>query len=857
MLRSRSCPSTLLLPRRPLNVFSFNLVCRCPWNPAGRRCRIDQLIAPVQPIAPLHSVRPLWNAWLGGLVLLVVFFSGCGSDRQPFDLSAARYVGRDQCINCHAEQASLHAGSHHDLAMQPATDASVLGDFNNAILEWQGLANRMFRDGPRYMVETEGPTGDMEAFEVKYVFGVEPLQQYMVEFPGAEQADSGSSYPRIQVLPVCWNTLEKKWFFLMPPDVPSRVAPSDDLHWTGIAQRWNTMCADCHSTRFAKNFETPTHPVAKSVAYREEVPTDYNSQINGEYHSSFSEIDVSCEACHGPGSVHVELAKQYFPGWNRQRGYGLANLKATAENEIQVCAPCHSRRSIVAPGFDAGDNYYDHYTNALLTEPTYYADGQVWDEDYVHGSFIQSKMYHKGIRCSDCHDPHTARLKHEGNAVCTSCHQHPAAKYDSVAHHFHKTEGDPTKNGTQCVDCHMPATTYMQCDSRRDHSLRIPRPDLSVAIGVPNACTGCHLKAENIAEEDRGRVVLYQDWMQAAREGNELVQQEIDRANRWADAACDKWYGAQRRRDEHFGLALAAAQRREPDAAERLVELLGRRGETGPALARATALELLLRVDPAVAGREAIEAMGDEHPLVRRQAAATLVAAAGNSRAIELLREALSDPVRSVRTQAVRSLLQIDPRGVAEDSGNAMRAALKELQTTLENSGDHAGAHVDLGLIAEQQGKYQQAISHYETAVAVEPGFVGPRSNLAALLERLSRTAATGTAGDLESRVKGLRKTELPLIERDAGLLPNSAELQYRFALALYLDGQLERASQQAVRASELDSNVVEYAQMASLLFQSLGKRDEAIRWAESAVERSGNAPDSRALLESVRGMKL
>ncbi len=440
---------------------------------------------------PHNSMNTAFRAWMliGSFWLCVIVGCSSRSTQTAFDLSKASYVGEAKCVECHREQADLMRGSHHQLAMQPATEQSVLGDFNNATLTHHDITSRMFREGDKYMIHTEGPDGLMTDFEVKYAFGVTPLQQYMVEFPSSHAKLAQGELPRVQVLRISWDTEKKEWFYLAPPDVPEKIAPNDDLHWTGVAQRWNNMCAECHSTDYQKHFIPPA-PDSDPVP----VPA---SDIPGAYHSTFVEINVTCEACHGPGSIHVELAQKWFPGWNRQRGYGLANLKASAENQIQACAPCHSRRSVVHGGFRAGDNYYDYYSNQLLTENVYYPDGQVLDEDYEHGSFIQSKMYHKGIRCSDCHDPHSARLKRQGNEVCTSCHQHPVAKYDTVAHHRHQ----PDSVGAQCVNCHMPTTTYMAVDARRDHSLRIPRPDLSTTLATPNACTGCHLKLENVSTE--------------------------------------------------------------------------------------------------------------------------------------------------------------------------------------------------------------------------------------------------------------------------------------------------------------------------------------------------------------------
>ena len=351
------------------------------------------------------------------------------------DSTQATFVGRQACIDCHREANDAWQGSHHDLAMDVATPQTVLGDFNDAEFEQFGIRSRMFRRDGKYWVHTEGPDGAMTDFEVKWVFGVDPLQQYMVEFD--RPADMPEhEIARVQVLRICWDTKRKEWFYLHPPDVRERLAPDDDLHWTGVAQRWNNMCADCHSTNLQKNYDVATNT----------------------YHTTFSEIDVSCETCHGPGSVHVELANAKSLFWDRKRGYGLARLKDNAETLIQTCAPCHSRRSHVYPGFPPGGNYYDYYNNELLQRTTYHADGQILDEVYEYASFIQSKMYHKGIRCTDCHDPHKAKPKYTGNALCTSCHQHPAGKYDTPAHHFHQ----PDSTGAACVECHMPQTTYME-----------------------------------------------------------------------------------------------------------------------------------------------------------------------------------------------------------------------------------------------------------------------------------------------------------------------------------------------------------------------------------------------------------
>jgi hypothetical protein len=482
----------------------------------------------------------------------------------PDDVQAT-YVGRQSCIECHRQQYDDWQGSHHDLAMDLATPETVLGDFNDAEFEQFGIHSRLFRRDGKYWVHTEGADGEMADFEVKWVFGVKPLQQYMVEFDRPPDMPA-HEIARVQVLRICWDTERKEWFYLHPPDVRERLAPDDDLHWTGVAQRWNNMCADCHSTNLQKNFNVATNT----------------------YHTTFSEIDVSCEACHGPASIHVDLANRKSLFWDRKRGYGLVDLNSDAQTLIESCAPCHSRRSHVYPDYLPGNKYCDHFNSELLLRTTYHADGQILDEVYEYASFIQSKMYHQGIRCTDCHDPHKAKLKHPDNALCTSCHQHPAGKYDSPSHHFHQ----PDSTGASCVECHMPQTTYMEVHPRRDHSIRNPRPDLSVQLGTPNACTRCHLDKEKAGLQDRDDLKQYLDWILAARDGDEQVRAVLAGLDQEMDKAYQEWYGKQhqpeRRFDKYFAPILDAARRGDPEAEKGLVRVAG--DARLPTVVRATAL---------------------------------------------------------------------------------------------------------------------------------------------------------------------------------------------------------------------------------------------------------------------------
>lgn len=770
---------------------------------------------PALSASPEKSSRRSHLLLLGGLVLLL----GGGAVAAdwwtclPSDTQAT-YVGRQSCIQCHQPEHDAWQGSHHDLAMDLATPENVLGDFNNAEVEHYGIHTRLFRDGKKFMVHTEGPDGNMVDLEIKYVLGHTPLQQYMVEFDRLPDQPQ-SEVARVQVLRVAWETEKKRWFYLRPPDVDEKLSPDDDLHWTGIAQRWNNMCADCHSTNLQKKFDLTTQ----------------------RYHTTWSEIDVSCEACHGPGSVHVELARDRWMFWDRKLGYGLANLKSSnPETEIQACAKCHSRRRHVYPGFEPGKNYFDYYANELIVENSYHPDGQILDEVYVHGSFIQSKMYHKKIRCTDCHDPHTARVKAPDNRLCTSCHAHSPGKYDSPTHHHH-----PPGKGTSCVECHMPETTYMMVDPRRDHSLRIPRPDLSVQLDTPNACTRCHIDDAKISDEKRHGLSQYADWLLAAKNGDDEIGAELARLNAWAADEINQWI-APKQLPPHYASVLHAARSGAPEAEADLIKMAN--SHQWPNMVRATATMHLGQYGSRQSLAASQELLADSDPQVRIMAVANLEALP-DDRLVRVVAPLLEDPVRMVRAEAGRVLAGV-PGPQLTGSQRRLRArALEEYEAGVMVNSDRAAAHLSMALLYERQRHIEDATKAYETAMRIEPGVTGPRTNLAALLEgearRLSQQAQQigmqnrergfeffQRAQELGIRIAKLRREELDLLARDSRLAPDNAAIQYRYGMSLYLHDRIEESEKALQQAAELEPASPPILFGLALLYEKLQRFDEA-----------------------------
>jgi tetratricopeptide (TPR) repeat protein len=595
----------------------------------------------------------------------------------------AVFVGGQKCGECHKNEYDKWQGSHHDLAMDEANESTVLGNFDNAVFKHFDVMSRFYRKDGRFFVNTQGPQGKMNDYEVKYVFGVYPLQQYLVPFPDG----------RLQCLPLAWDVKGKKWYHLYP-DTP--LDPGDWLYWTNAGQNWNGMCAECHSTNLKKNYDLKTN------AYR----------------TTWSEIDVSCEACHGPGSRHVKWAE--IPDMARplKENYNLEVKTAgiNSREQVELCAPCHSRRAILGDYTHAEMDLMDTMLPTLLTEELYFADGQILDEVYVYGSFTQSKMYERDVRCSDCHDVHSIRTIKEGNALCLQCHR--AGTYDTKEHHFHKKkgeEGEPVKSadgrelfevgsGAQCVQCHMPGRYYMGIDYRPDHSLRIPRPDLSIKLGTPNACNRCH----------------------------------VDKTERWSDDYITKWYGPGRR--AHYGTTIDAGRKRLPAAYQDLIRLAA--DPLYPVIARATALSLLRTYPPPQTSPAYEAALSDDEALIRRTAVDHLNLSDTKRQTI-LLTSALYDPVKAVRLEGARRLTEISDPQLDSSQKKVYQDALLGYQDAMGYSGDFAFARYNLGNLYANLHQPEKAIENYRAAIRIDNQFFPAKVNLAMLYNQLGRKDET------------------------------------------------------------------------------------------------------------------
>ncbi len=608
----------------------------------------------------------------------------------------------------------------------------------------EGVTSRFYRRDGRFYVETEGPDGQPGEFEITHVFGHDPLQQYLIPFAGG----------RLQTLNVCWDVIENKWFRQYPD---RNIAAGDWLHWTRGAQTWNLMCAECHSTNLQKGYDPQTDT----------------------YRTTWTDIDVGCEACHGPGSQHVAWAE--LPPQTRAEasddGLVVATDGISSAQLVTLCAPCHSRRGELGDYDHTSGDLLDQFVPSLLEEGLYHPDGQILDEVYVYGSFLQSKMYAEGVSCADCHDSHSLKLHHEGNDLCLQCHQPDV--YDTPSHHFHKKMVNGRESdGAQCVKCHMVEQPYMVNDWRADHSFRVPRPDLTAAIGVPNACNQCH----------------------------------DDQPVEWAIDAYRKWYGDFRK--PHFGTVFAAARRGDPTVQPALLEL-ATNASTAP-IVEATALSLLARRpdDDSLAALRA--AMKSENSLLRHTAAQHLPITTEAD--AEQLLHLLGDPVKAVRMAAVSRLGALPRTSLGPDQQQAFDDALGEYREATAHTLDFPASNFNLGNLEYALGNLAAAEHYFRAALRIDDLFSPAKANLAVLL------SAGGRNEDAE--------TLLREILRD---YPADAAAMYSLGLLLVERGQAEEGLSWLTKAVEVQPDNPRAHYNRGLLLQQLNRLDEA----EAALRRA------------------
>jgi predicted CXXCH cytochrome family protein len=690
---------------------------------------------------------------------------------------APTFVGSDTCRTCHQQAYEGWRRSDHWHAMQAATSETVLGDFNDARFDYFGHTSRFYVRNGDYVVRTENAAGEPQEFKIAYTLGYYPLQQYLIEFPDG----------RLQVLGISWDSRPKtdggqRWYHLYPDE---EVAFDDALHWTGAFQNWNSRCASCHTTGLAKNY----------------------SAESDSYDTRWAEIDVGCEACHGPGSRHFEwaggngrianrgLLTDLRPAWEPAGGRPDIPKRASVgalDGQVELCAGCHSRREELQPR-DAAAGYFDNYSLTPLLAGLYYPDGQMREEVYVTGSFLQSKMHENQVSCTNCHEPHSGRLRVEGNGLCLQCHD--AGRYESEQHFFH----EPGSAGAQCVSCHMPERTYMGVDARRDHSFRIPDPVASMNLGVPNACTDCH----------------------------------TDRTDRWAAEILARRTG-RTDSDSRYGHAavLAAARNDDVSVAPKLLALANDSNE--PAVLRSIALIESARF-PSTAQLDTVRtALASPEPLIRLSAPSALSFLDPAAR-LRYLAPLLDDPAKAVRMAAARQLIDLRPEQVPAPLRPKLNARLSEYERSLAFNADRPEALSDLGLLYAAGGDLQKAEQALLKARKLAPRYLAAMINLADVYRAESRD-------DLGE----------PVLDEALRAYPDSGDASYALGLLYVRTGRAPDSAALFERASRLSPANAEYALVYAVALAETGKREQGVEVLRDAMERFPGNPQIRDAYEAL-----
>ncbi|MCS6918015.1 MAG: tetratricopeptide repeat protein [Chitinophagales bacterium] len=725
---------------------------------------------------------------------LMYSLSGCKKKSVPAaessslaDADSAGFVGDHMCRSCHVQEYELWRQSHHYHGMLPASDSTVLAPFSGETLQADGITSRFYRSDSLFFVETQGPDGNSRSYPIAYTFGYHPLQQYLVPFPQG----------RLQVTRQSWDVERKVWYHQY---AGQQLAANDWLHWTRGAQTWNLMCAECHST----NLKTNYFLTADSFA------------------TTWSVINVSCEACHGPGKKHVDYirSKAYADGQRIPGSLLTLGGKPTAEAQLTTCAPCHSRRlSIIQQPFSEL-TLLDHYVPEIIRTPLYQADGQVNEEVYEYGSFLQSRMYLHNVRCSDCHDPHSGQLRLQGNALCLQCHK---KELNEFSHTFHQ----PESPGAQCVSCHMPTKTFMGIDVRHDHSFRVPRPDQSVRYGVSNACNQCH----------------------------------TDRSARWAADQVRQWYGPQRQ--YHFSDDLIPGSRGQVASLHKLCL-----PDTNvPPIIHATALHYMQFHFHRDNINYLIRGLSHSDALIRYQALRTLAFYPSAQWYTQVL-PLLNDTVRAVRVAAADLLLEhADSLPVALQA--TYRLARQELEALILLQTPFPTGRQMLGDFMARQHRYAEAEQHYLAALRMDSLLLPARLSLVTVynilqrnrdaLRQLQISQAIDPSNDRVNYYLALLYVELKDLEQAADYFERAARVSsnprvfYNYGLLLEQLNRLQQAERMYLKGLSLAPDDMDLNYVLTLFYYKQKRNKEALPYALKLLELMPQNPMYQQLAQQLQ----
>ncbi|MEI7802052.1 MAG: multiheme c-type cytochrome [Bacteroidota bacterium] len=701
--------------------------------------------------------------------LFWIFFFSCIYQKEKHQTVTATFVGSASCKNCHSSEWNAYTQSDHFHAMDTVSTEKVLGNFENTFFVYFGDTTFFYKRNHSFFVKTISASNAIQEFKIYYTLGWFPLQQYLIKFPDG----------RIQPLPFAWDCRPKEkggqhWFHLFPNE---KINPTDELFWMGMNQNWNFMCAECHTTDLHRNFDT----------------------TKNTYHTSWSENRVSCESCHGAASAHLDWANggsgydslkgfRYSLSKNKNQFNGeIKNHTLTTSSinkdwlELETCGRCHSRSVRLTDDYVNGQPLLQSHQVDLMNGKNYFHDGQIREEDYEYGSFLQSKMFDKGVTCTNCHNPHSGKTYSIGNALCTSCHQ--AKYFDAPSHTFHSSE----TTGGSCTGCHMPERNYMVVDERLDHSIRIPRPDLSAQTAAPNACNSCH----------------------------------TNKSSEWAKQNFLKWYGDKIvSRPVQYGLLLSSIFNQSAGAGDSLNNLF--RLNDLPQIINAAALTVTPQFLSA-SNFNSIKKYSASSFSLDRYAMAKAAAEFPEEQLLEVELPLLRDSLLGIRLIAFEALSSYFEK-IPADFKSEFEKAKSEYINIQKGLMDRPDGYLNLVLTYTHLKLFSNAKYYYQKGIMNYPSDIGLYINYADLFRELNNDDSA-------------------LIILQKALMVNSKNSMIHYSLGLLWirKGESAKALEELKLAHDLNPTGKQEAYVYGVALFSKGQKEKGIKVMEDFIHKNGN----------------
>jgi predicted CXXCH cytochrome family protein len=674
-------------------------------------------------------------------------------------------LGSGACARCHDVEHAQWKNSLHIKMTKPIAEATIVGDF---------------REGTKFADHDRAYTFGMKSGKpvISVSFGGRPPETFTVDYTLGAKRYQGylSTLPegRIYVLPVFWHVASKRWV-----DWKEITPIPDGAH--DIRQIWNANCFNCHGTNIVQGYDLDEK----------------------KYRSTWTEMGIGCEACHGPGRQHVALMEEWEkdpaskPKYdnsskNRQLSDTLKIFSTRSSEPRRIydtCAYCHGNKNNVFVGFKGGDNYSDYAMPFLISEPIPESDlqGEFWPDGRPNRfnrpqALTLSGCFKAGaITCTNCHVAHGSRNEHSlkvniyqgrnGDALCTQCHTAPKPQAASPkpasftgaglqAHTFHA----PDSAGSRCISCHMSDVNWRLLIRRRDHTFQPPVPENTAQFGVPNACTTCHdnrspewavrqMDAWWGDRERRAGAAALADTMYRAGSGDTttlpaLARLAVDRSQGLLVRASAAEFIARLIAESRSGGATRSASMQSQTSFN-----VGSAGASyGGSNVRANDRENLrpndrrtavgppVQVPPAIVNA-LIGAADDPEPIVRTAALNALGTIGDRERSLGPVLARLVDRTRVVRTKAAEVLVSFGIVVLPGRAGEALKKAQEEYVLSLDMFPDVASNHADKGWLEAERGNVIVARDALNKATTVEPNYAFPWVVKGVLLAREGKFA--------------------------------------------------------------------------------------------------------------------